>query len=667
MAIASVLLPLKNDKPLVMKALRQRIWHTLILWCAFTGVLFAQAPAQFNYQGAARNSNGQPIANQLISLRLSILDGSENGTAQYSETRQIRTNNFGLYSLQIGSPGTIAQMGNINAVSWGKGPKFIRVEIDPQGGNQFSNAGTTQLLSVPYALYAANSPSGEKGDKGEKGERGAPGEPGQNGTNGSNGKDGIDGINGKSAYELWLQQGNSGNLEDYLNSLKGKDGNGIPGPKGERGERGAPGENGTQGTPGERGEKGEPGLRGKEGPAGPIGPIGPQGPVGPGVSDPKSILSAELDVKGGEGSTMKEVILSIKPAAITNNKLADQSVSPDKVLPPGESNKVLGTDASGKVQWLDKPVLSSTNNWNDVETNKPATDNKQNIYHWGRVGIQTLAPVSLLDVRGAVRFGVTPIGIAVGNNSISAGRANIATAENATAFGQDNKASGANAASFGMRNVASGTMATTFGTDNTASGSRATVFGTLSEVSGSYSTSFGSTNKVPAFGSTVMGANLWSSSDFQTVLGVGNAFTSGNETMFQIGIGDQNRPEIRDNAVTVLKNGFTGIGSSKIAPNSTLQVFGSISTRIRSISNATVNSDDHTLLVKGNVQLPAAEEKNTGRIYHLVLDTMVDATISGNLRVAGIRINMIIMDGKPGARAYTVQSDGTDWVVIGQL
>src|SRR5215217_421852 len=154
-----------------MKTFKQSIW-TLMLWCFSISVVFAQAPHQFNYQGAARNSNGQPIANQQISLRLSILDGNENGILQYAETRQIRTNSFGLYSVQIGSPGNIIQTGNIGTVSWGKGPKFIKVEIDPQGGNLFNNAGTAQLLSVPYALYAANSPTGEKGERGERGEKG---------------------------------------------------------------------------------------------------------------------------------------------------------------------------------------------------------------------------------------------------------------------------------------------------------------------------------------------------------------------------------------------------------------------------------------------------------------------------------------------------------------
>ncbi|MBO9674217.1 MAG: collagen-like protein [Sphingobacteriaceae bacterium] len=118
-----------------------------------------QAPLQFNYQGAARNASGTPLANKNISIRISILDGSASGSIQYSESRTVTTNSLGLYSVTIGSSGAITTTGSIDLVSWASGPKFIRIEVDLNNGNNYSIAGTSQLLSVPYAIYAAKGPA----------------------------------------------------------------------------------------------------------------------------------------------------------------------------------------------------------------------------------------------------------------------------------------------------------------------------------------------------------------------------------------------------------------------------------------------------------------------------------------------------------------------------
>ncbi|WP_412468551.1 beta strand repeat-containing protein [Pedobacter sp. KLB.chiD] len=136
----------------------------LILTICFALVLgitesFAQAPQQFNYQGAARNANGTPLANRPIALRISILDGSASGNSQYSETRSVTTNSLGLYQIAIGSPGAISTTGTISGVTWANGLKYIKVEVDPNNGSAFAVAGTAQLLSVPYAIYAATGGS----------------------------------------------------------------------------------------------------------------------------------------------------------------------------------------------------------------------------------------------------------------------------------------------------------------------------------------------------------------------------------------------------------------------------------------------------------------------------------------------------------------------------
>jgi hypothetical protein len=112
----------------------------------------AQAPDQFNYQGIARNASGAPVANQTIKMRLKIHRSSTSGAVEYSETRTVTTNAFGLFTIAIGSPGATDVSGTINSINWSNTPKFLQVEMDGSGGNNFIDLGTTQLLSVPYAL-----------------------------------------------------------------------------------------------------------------------------------------------------------------------------------------------------------------------------------------------------------------------------------------------------------------------------------------------------------------------------------------------------------------------------------------------------------------------------------------------------------------------------------
>jgi hypothetical protein len=136
----------------------------LLTITAFLVTLFAvaQSPNLLNYQGVARNAAGNVIPSQPIGLRLSILSGGPTGTPVYTETRNVTTNAFGLFNVQVGSPGAITTTGTIAGVNWtafgvGSGTKFLQVEIDPIGGTNYFNVGSTQLVSVPYALYAASA------------------------------------------------------------------------------------------------------------------------------------------------------------------------------------------------------------------------------------------------------------------------------------------------------------------------------------------------------------------------------------------------------------------------------------------------------------------------------------------------------------------------------
>lgn len=168
----------------------------------FAGVLiyissFAQAPNKMSYQCVIRNNSGTLITNTGVSVRISILQGSVSGTAVYTETHSITTNANGLASLQIGGGTPVS--GTFSAINWSAGPYFIKTETDPAGGTSYTIEGTSELLSVPYALYAANSapgPQGPKGDQGEQGPKGDKGDQGIQGIQGIQGPKGDTGVQG---------------------------------------------------------------------------------------------------------------------------------------------------------------------------------------------------------------------------------------------------------------------------------------------------------------------------------------------------------------------------------------------------------------------------------------------------------------------------------------
>lgn len=125
----------------------------------FSFSVSAQPPQAFNYQGIARDGSGSPLVNTNISLRIAILQGAFPGTEVYKENHHVQTNKLGLFAIEVGH-GT-SQIGLFNAISWGSGDHYVRVEMDPAGGTNFTPLGESQLLSVPYALFAGNGAGGE--------------------------------------------------------------------------------------------------------------------------------------------------------------------------------------------------------------------------------------------------------------------------------------------------------------------------------------------------------------------------------------------------------------------------------------------------------------------------------------------------------------------------
>lgn len=117
-------------------------------------VLNAQAPQKLTYQAVIRNTQGKLVSNASVGIRFSILQGSATGLVVYSETFSAITNVNGLVSVEIGTGTTT---GNFGTIDWAQGPYYLKSETDPAGGTNYSIAGVSQFLSVPYALYAAKA------------------------------------------------------------------------------------------------------------------------------------------------------------------------------------------------------------------------------------------------------------------------------------------------------------------------------------------------------------------------------------------------------------------------------------------------------------------------------------------------------------------------------
>ncbi|MCB0755724.1 MAG: collagen-like protein [Flavobacteriales bacterium] len=190
-------------------------------WC-HASALGQTAPGLFNYQGVARDAAGNTISNQSVGLRFSIHQGTAVGPVFYSETQNTTANDFGLFTTQIGSNGFVN-------VDWANGPYFLEVEMDANGGTNYQSLGTSQLLSVPYALYAAESgtpgPTGPTGPSGPQGIQGNPGAPGSQGLQGIQGPAGPQGATGPTGDTRWTTSGN-----DLYNNNTGNIGIGVTNP-----------------------------------------------------------------------------------------------------------------------------------------------------------------------------------------------------------------------------------------------------------------------------------------------------------------------------------------------------------------------------------------------------------------------------------------------------
>ena len=141
---------------------------------------FGQAPEGFKYQAVVRDAGNTILNNQAVGMQIEILQGGISGTPVYTESFTPTTNTYGLVNLEIGT-GTTSD--DFTIIDWANDTYFIRTSIDVTGGSSYSVMGTSQLMSVPYALYAKTSGNGA-------------GPIGPQGPAGADGQDGVDGLDG---------------------------------------------------------------------------------------------------------------------------------------------------------------------------------------------------------------------------------------------------------------------------------------------------------------------------------------------------------------------------------------------------------------------------------------------------------------------------------------
>ncbi|MFH1608496.1 MAG: hypothetical protein ABH951_00550 [Patescibacteria group bacterium] len=170
--------------------MKRKIFFLVLLLAFISLSMSAQIPQGINYQAVLRNTTGVILQNQNTTVKFTIHQATPNGTTVYEEAWSTTTNNYGLVNLQIGQGAPT--VGTFSAIQWGTNSYFLQVWADI--GSGYVNLGTTQFISVPYAMVSGSSLQGSGGVTGPTGPTGAQG---VQGIQGPTGVQGLQGVNGE--------------------------------------------------------------------------------------------------------------------------------------------------------------------------------------------------------------------------------------------------------------------------------------------------------------------------------------------------------------------------------------------------------------------------------------------------------------------------------------
>ncbi len=338
---------------------------------------YSQAPQKINYQAVARDTQGNPIIGSLLNVNFDILQGSISGTIVYSETQTPTTNQFGLFTSEIGSG--IVTSGNFSTINWGISSYYLQITVN---GDIMP---ASQLLSVPYALHANTASTGV---------------PGTNGFNSiiDTSFAGTNCPNGGYKISSGLDLNNDGILQvaeinlsyficngaNGINGATGAIGNtGLTGATGPTGAQGVAGATGPQGLIGLTGPTGATGIQGNIGLTGPTGLNGPTGATGP-TGSTGAIGAANIN------GTTNYVVKFTSATAGINSQLYDDgtfvgigTIIPTeklhvngtfKVKDGTEGNgKILVSDANGKSTWMSNSIYTKSSPLNNATFNITTT------------------------------------------------------------------------------------------------------------------------------------------------------------------------------------------------------------------------------------------------------------------------------------------------------
>ena len=544
---------------------------------------FGQAPEGFKYQAVLRDAGNLILNNQAVGMRMTIQQGSIGGATVYQETFAPTTNAYGLVNLEIGN-GTVVS-GDFTTIDWGLGPYFIETAADVTGGTSYVIMGTSQLMSVPYALYAETSGSsipGPQGPAGNDGIDGAMGPQGPQGLPGNDGADGIDGAMGPQGPQGLPGNDGTDGIDGAMGpqgpqGLPGNDGaDGIDGAMGPQGPQGLPGNDGADGIDGAMGPQGTQGLPGNDGADGIDGAMGPQGPQGlPGNDGQGGVTTAGSNVIiSGTGTAGDPYIINATdnvndadsdPA----NEIQTLSLSGSDLTISGANTVTLpgGSGAFSTTSNLTSNAPGDYTN-DDFLFGSPSLNDDTDPNHDRRLFFD--------KSKGAFRAGIVYDNkwdaANVGNYSSAFGDQDIASGESSFAAGSQNSATGLRSVAIGTGVTASGSYSMGFG-QGSATGLGSMMLKTGQAI-GANSLAIGGTSQGPfsvafgygpeSYGTQSMSIGKWTRSYAyaETVLGSANASSGGNagtwvstDRLFVIGNGIDGLN--RSDALLMLKNGNT--------------------------------------------------------------------------------------------------------------